>query len=501
VYKKGDPTYVTKSQFSIGVSDRISMSVDCPTPDTLGYMTSPVFGPAKAWKQVHWRGSSLESPTADNPLLQVIGIDVSGAQTVLYTLDKTTQDFDISSVIAAQYPNIKLKLRNVDSINLTPYQMKYWRVDYETVPEGGLIPNVYFKTKNPTQAVDSLEIGEKFTFGIAFKNIGPVPFDSLKMKLVIIDHNNLSHTVVLPKRRPLIVGDSVHLDYEIDTKDYAGSNTLFIDFNPDGDQPEQYHFNNFLYRGFYVKPDKTNPLLDVTFDNVHILNRDIVSAKPHIQIKLKDDAKYLLLNDTSDMIVQVQFPDNSMRTYRFDGDTLRFTPAVSGSNNTATIDFNPQFLNQVNPDGDEYVLIVSGKDQSNNVAGSTQYRVTFRVIGKPMISNLLNYPNPFTTSTAFVFTITGSEVPQNMKIQILTITGKIVREITKAELGPLHIGRNITDFKWDGTDQYGQRLANGVYIYRFVTQLNGQRMDKYKADGDNTDKYFNNGYGKMYLMK
>jgi len=44
-------------------------------------------------------------------------------------------------------------------------------------------------------------------------------------------------------------------------------------------------------------------------------------------------------------------------------------------------------------------------------------------------------------------------------------------------------------------------LANGVYIYRFVTQLNGVKMDKYTADGDNTDQYFNNGYGKMYLMK
>ena len=71
-----------------------------------------------------------------------------------------------------------------------------------------------------------------------------------------------------------------------------------------------------------------------------------------------------------------------------------------------------------------------------------------------MISNMLNYPNPFTTSTAFVFTITGSEVPQNIKIQILTITGKVVREITKDELGPLHVGRNITEFKWDGTDMY-----------------------------------------------
>jgi len=118
-----------------------------------------------------------------------------------------------------------------------------------------------------------------------------------------------------------------------------------------------------------------------------------------------------------------------------------------------------------------------------------------------MISNMFNYPNPFTTSTAFVFTLTGSEVPQNLRIQILTITGKIVKEITKTELGPIRIGRNITDYKWDGTDQFGQKLANGVYLYRVITNLNGKSLDRYKVEGDTSDKYFNKGYGKMYLMR
>jgi flagellar hook assembly protein FlgD len=135
------------------------------------------------------------------------------------------------------------------------------------------------------------------------------------------------------------------------------------------------------------------------------------------------------------------------------------------------------------------------------VAGNLEYKVGFQVLNKPMISNLLNYPNPFTTSTAFVFTITGSEVPQNIKIQILTITGRVVREIIKDELGPLHIGRNITEFKWNGTDQYGQKLGNGVYLYRVVTNLNGKHLDKYTSEKDDTDKYFNKGYGKMYLMR
>jgi len=114
---------------------------------------------------------------------------------------------------------------------------------------------------------------------------------------------------------------------------------------------------------------------------------------------------------------------------------------------------------------------------------------------------MFNYPNPFTSSTAFVFTLTGSEVPQNLRIQILTISGKIVRDITKQELGPIRIGRNITEYKWDGTDQYGNALANGVYLYRVITNLNGKRLDRFEDSDNKTDKFFNNGYGKMYLMR
>ncbi len=176
---------------------------------------------------------------------------------------------------------------------------------------------------------------------------------------------------------------------------------------------------------------------------------------------------------------------------------MRFTPAnLASGNNTATIDFLPSF-----PQEGEYELIVSGKDVVGNPAGALDFHVIFNVISKAMISNMLNYPNPFTSSTAFVFTITGAEVPQNIRIQILTITGKVVREITKDELGPLHVGRNITEFKWDGTDTYGAKLGNGVYLYRVITNLNGKSLEKYKSSDDNTDKFFNKGYGKMMLIR
>lgn len=498
IYKKNRQSeFAPRWSVSDGIFDGITGSADIPAPDSLGYITSPVFGPAKAWHQLKWRGASLDAanPNIDKPLIDVIGIDNGGAETILFhRLTTAQQDFDLSSIDVSLYPYVKLKMRNMDSIYHTAYQLKYWMLTYDPVPEGAIAPNIYFSTK------DTVEVGEPFNFGMAFKNISKVKFDSVRVKLTVTDQSNYERTIFSGKLKDLNPSDTTAMNVRILTDDLSGHNTLFVNFNPDFDQPEQYLTNNFAFRNLYVRPDSLNPLLDVTFDGTHILNRDIVSSKPEIVIKLKDEAKWMVLNDTAALTLKVRYPDQSIHRIYFNNnsDTVQFIRTVlqPANNNEFTINFKPYFAQ----DG-EYELIIGGQDRSGNSAGAVEYRVGFQVINKPMISNMLNYPNPFTTSTAFVFTITGSQVPQNIRIQILTITGKVVREITKDELGPLHVGRNITEFKWDGTDTYGSKLANGIYLYRVITNLNGKTLDKYKADGDNTDKYFNNGYGKMYLMR
>jgi len=490
MYQKGIPDFIPTFVFSKGIYDLISLTHNFSAPDSLGYIKSPKFGPAVNWKELHWRGFDESNPPSDNPQVTIFGVDNNGNETPLMTASKDQRDLNISSINAKTYPYLRLQLRNADSVQFTPFQLQYWRLNYDPAPEGALDPTILFK------AQDTVIQGQQMDFEIAFKNISPEAFDSMRINVTVVDANNVTHVIPIPRQKPLISGDTILIKLSLDTKPYVGENVLFVDFNPNNDQPELYHYNNFIYHNFYVKGDFINPLLDVTFDGVHILNQDIVSSKPHILIKLKDESTFLKLTDTSLVKVQLRYPDGTLKTFGFDNDTLRFTPA-GANDNTATIDFNPSFFSA----DDEYELIVSGKDLVGNPAGALNYHVTFRVIGKPMISNMLNYPNPFTTSTAFVFTITGSEVPQNIRIQILTITGKVVREITKDELGPLHIGRNITDFKWDGTDMYGQKLANGVYLYRVLTNLNGKSLDKFTDVGDNTDKYFNKGYGKMYLMR
>ncbi|MFZ1332754.1 MAG: hypothetical protein WAR83_11210, partial [Flavobacteriales bacterium] len=287
------------------------------------------------------------------------------------------------------------------------------------------------------------------------------------------------------------------------TLGYGGPNTIIIEANPEDsltgvyDQLEQTHINNIAQLRFNVEMDIENPLLDVTFDGIHILDGDIVSAKPEIYITLDDENPVLLMNSVTDTTlfqVYLKTPGaNEERLYfRANGqDQLLFEPST-GTNNICHI----RHFGNFEIDG-TYELRVRARDLSNNNSGDKDLMISFEVINKPTITETLNYPNPFTTSTRFVFTVTGSQPPTNMKIQIMTVTGRVVREIKMHELGPIHVGRNITEYAWDGTDEFGDKLARGVYIYRVISQLNGQEIE-YRETG--AGDYFKKGFGKMYKL-
>ncbi|MBL7764637.1 MAG: hypothetical protein JNJ58_00965 [Chitinophagaceae bacterium] len=457
-----------------------------------GKIVTNKIGPASQWSNFIRKGFSLDASAGDTVTVEVYGIDHQNLETLLATVQGDTS---LSFIDANLYPNLRLAMKNRDNIFTTPEQLKYWRVHYQPVPEAALNPNRHFVFK------DTVGQGQKQMISVALENLTDIPMDSMLMKFDIIDKNKNKSQLALNRYKPLPILDTIHIDLELPSGTLSGDNILVIEANPSNDQLEQFHPNNVGFKNFYVVGDSKNPLIDVTFDGVHILDKDIVSSKPFINIVLKDENKYLALDDTSLVSVYMRYHNEnaSVENYiPYDGQTLKFIPAdltKSGNKNQARIEFRPVFTE----DGDDYMLIVRAKDKSGNASGTNAYKVGFEVVSKPSISSVLNYPNPFTTSTQFVFTITGYEVPSNMKIQILSPTGKVVREILKAELGPLHIGRNITEFKWKGDDQYGQPLANGVYLYRVVTSLNGSKMDHYQ--NASADKWIEKGFGKLYIMR
>ncbi len=469
---------------------------------TQGYIKSPIIGPASAWHSMHWKWRTQDgAATRDSIVVNIIGITATGQENVLAVIPANMLDvLNLGNIVpVSTYQNIRLiAYMKDDSLHSAP-QLQRWHVVYDPVPECAINPAV-----GGVQLIsnETVQEGDNFTVRLPIQNIGSIPFphDSLIVSAWVVDANGVTHHFPDKiKKRHFAPNDVIYDTISVNTYDtirFRGNNALWVEANPINKPPysqlEQYHFNNIIRIPFTVSGDRVNPLLDVTFDGVHILNSDIVSAKPNILMKLKDENQFLALNDTNDFKVFLQTPASGVAKRIWFGSTMTFVPAVL-PNNSCRINYTPVF-----PQDGTYQLIVQAKDVSSNMSGATDYKINFEIVNKATITEVMNYPNPFTTSTRFVFTLTGSELPSNFKIQIMTITGKVVKEIFQEELGFIHVGRNITEYAWDGRDEYGDRLANGVYLYRVITKLNGEDIERRETEAD---QYFKKGWGKMYLMR
>ncbi len=503
--KKGDPNSVREivAQYVgefIAIDDTIVGSL------YEGVETSTRIGPAADWGTVTWKQDPSEVSSADSTHLTINAYDITGAfQTSIDTVFTANDSIlNLGTFIDANlYPYINLQAYHIDTNTNTPSQIDRWHVLYSPLPEAAIDGTSLYTW---THSSDTIPEGETFDFAVDVKNIFTIDMDSLLISYWVEDANQVVYPIAYERQGPLLVGDVFRDTITVPTTGLAGISSFWMEVNPyvNGslyitDQPEQEHFNNLLQLPFYVTADEKNPILDVTFNGRHILNGDIVDPFSDVLITLKDDNEFLIMDDISDTTlfgvyltdpngvqVRVPFVDNSGTTI------MQWLPADSQSKR-----FKIMWPSEFTLDG-TYQLFVQGADRSGNLSGDLEYRVSFEIVHEASITQMMNYPNPFTTSTRFVFTLTGSEEPDEILIQIMTVSGRVIREITEDQLGQIYIGRNITEYAWDGTDEFGDPLANGVYLYTVKAQINGE--DILRRDSG-ADQHFKKGFGKMYLMR
>jgi hypothetical protein len=505
-YRKGVPgsfrDTIAPAIWPAGDPAFLSLSVWVDTPADQGTITTPVAGPAYAWDKLYW--DELPRDAGDSTRIILRGSTSNGTEVELANVLSDADSLTLSTLVdAAEHPFLKLRGHFFDVDNASdpdPALLKRWQLLSAPVPECAIDPPSGF-----LQLQQELFEGQEARVAVAVHNVSPFDMDSLLMGAWVVDRNNVRRLVHYRRNGPLPGGSILMDTIRFSTVGLGGPNTLLLEANPIDtltgayDQLEQFRFNNVAQLRFEVGQDAINPILDVTFDGAHILDGDIVSPKPEIEIRLDDENTVLLHDAPSDTAlfrVYVARPGGALERVFFRTGTgveqLQFLPATN-VDNVARILYRPTFT----ADG-MYQLSVMATDRSNNASGDHELKVNFEVINRSTITEVLNYPNPFTTSTRFVFTVTGVDPPSQMRIQIMTVTGRVVREIGIAELGPLRVGRNITEFAWDGTDQFGDRLARGVYLYRVIAQLNGEDIELRETGASS---YFTKGFGKMYLLR
>jgi hypothetical protein len=71
-----------------------------------------------------------------------------------------------------------------------------------------------------------------------------------------------------------------------------------------------------------------------------------------------------------------------------------------------------------------------------------------------------NYPNPFNPSTTISYAIPQQS---NVVVKIYDMLGREVKTLVSAEQIP-----GVYDVVWNGDDNFGSKVATGIYIYRVV---------------------------------
>ena len=91
---------------------------------------------------------------------------------------------------------------------------------------------------------------------------------------------------------------------------------------------------------------------------------------------------------------------------------------------------------------------------------------------KPVTESILkgNYPNPFNPETVIKYSVKDAG---NINIRIYNVLGQNVKTLLNTDK---NTGRY--EVKWDGTNNYGDKVSSGVYFYRMT--VNGQVLDTKK---------------------
>jgi len=326
------------------------------------------------------------------------------------------------------------------------------KIKYDLVPELGTNYQVVSST------ADTVTIGEDVGLSFYVYNVGESTADSFKVKVEIINDDNSRNAIFEQIIDSLASEERKYFEISYNTSSGTGAKTFLIDIDSDKQITELYEDNNFYIVPFFIKQDTTSPSLKISFDGNDILDGDFISPKPEIKIELSDES---LIPITDKSSVEIYLNEELIPS-----DTSIISYEFSETNPKVIVLFNPEL-----EDG-EYFLKAFGQNSLGNIADSSGLEKHFLVSNEAKLLYVYNYPNPTSGETHFTFKLT--QIPDEMKIKIYTIAGRLIKEI---KIPAVDLSYDFNKIYWDGRDEDGDIIANGVYLYKVILTAGGKTED------------------------
>ena len=200
--------------------------------------------------------------------------------------------------------------------------------------------------------------------------------------------------------------------------------------------------------------DNTGPDINLYMNDESFIDGGITNENPFLIVKLFDENGINTSSGIGHDITAVLDGDNSNTFQLNDYYEAALDDYQNGSIKYPLRDLEP---------GLHTINFKAWDVFNNSSSGEIQFLVNDQN-DNLVISNVLNYPNPFVNYTEFWFNHNSSDV-LDVLIQIFTVSGKLVKTISQQTnlSGSSSLSRDLI---WDGRDEYGDRLAKGVYVYK-----------------------------------
>lgn len=249
-----------------------------------------------------------------------------------------------------------------------------------------------------------------------------------------VENGEFAVNVIIPKDINYDLGKGKIVYYAFDDKEEAASadtNLVVGEFSD------------------YAGVDNSGPVVKPFIDNNLFRSGDIVSANPMLYVELEDDNGINVSGSSvgHDLIAVI------------DGDYSN--PFILNSfYRTEPNDFTKGnlYYQLSRLAAGKHTITVRAWDVYNNFGeGSIDFEV---VASEALDFNLYNFPNPFGQSTRIVFQHNQPNVEMEVNLRIFATNGQLVYNQSQA----MQPTGSFTYWTWDGSDQSGAKVAQGVYM-------------------------------------
>ena len=213
--------------------------------------------------------------------------------------------------------------------------------------------------------------------------------------------------------------------------------------------------------------DDQEPTIEVTANGRPLINDMLLVRKPLISLLLQDengvnftnslnvriDDISLILDGKPQVQNEVSIPDSLQNARAI---AITANPSLEAGSHTLTIE----------------VADVNG----NLAKAESQFVVT----GDFFLEVHGNYPNPFSDETIIAYTVTSDNDMDDFSIRIYTTSGRLIRKTMLPWDESIEndniFSNNYHELVWDGTDDDGNQVANGVYFMVISGKFKGKTI-------------------------